>query len=205
MPNKLAKSTRGHFADIPCSCNEAPRCSEYPPLHPFAGIAEKLNRSNENIRNLESEIAAFFDESKYPLLSHDNQKVIPEALEYHRGRQIPPDSASCLARSSTTCGRASITSFGIFPMSLTGRPPKYRKFIEFPILEKPPSDVFTQYERKIQGIANTAVRSLIEDCQPYKRPEPQRVPSLGHPQHGHRGQASGIGYRREYWCGSASN
>src|SRR5579872_2188789 len=56
---------------------------------PFAGIAEKLNRSYENIRNLEAEIARFFQESKYPVLSEDNHKIIPEALEYHAKRRIP--------------------------------------------------------------------------------------------------------------------
>ena len=56
---------------------------------PFDGIAEKLQRSNENIRNLEIEIARFFQDSKYPILSNDNQQVIPEALEYHNNCPVP--------------------------------------------------------------------------------------------------------------------
>ena len=61
-----------------------------PASHPFAGIAEKLNRSNENIRNLEAEIAGFFENSEYPLLSNDNKQLILEAVEYHRKHPIPP-------------------------------------------------------------------------------------------------------------------
>ena len=143
-----------------------------PPPHPFAGIAEKLNRANENIRNLESEIATFFDESEHPILSHDNQKVIPEALEYHRSRQIPPRFSILsgeVVHHLRSCLDHIIWHFSDVTFRET---PKNTKFIEFPILEKRPSDVFSQYERKIKGIANTAVRSLIEECQPYKRPNP---------------------------------
>src|SRR5277367_435406 len=152
---------RGHMGKISLSTS-----------HPFVGIAEKLNRSNENIRNLESEIAAFFDESKYPLLSDDNQKVISEAVEYHRSRQIPPRFSILsgeIIHHLRSCLDHLIWHFSDVTYRETS---KNRKFIEFPILEKPPSDVSTQYERKIQGITNTAVRSLIEECQPYKRPNP---------------------------------
>jgi hypothetical protein len=57
--------------------------------HPFDGIGEKLKRSNENIHNLETEIAYFFESSKYPVLSQDNKKVFLEAIEYHQQRVIP--------------------------------------------------------------------------------------------------------------------
>jgi hypothetical protein len=143
-----------------------------PPSHPFAGIAEKLNRSNENIRNLESEIAAFFDESKYPLLSDDNKKVIPEALEYHRSRQIPSRFGILsgeVVHHLRSCLDHLVWYFSDVAYRETHRD---RKLIQFPILEKPPSNVFSQYERKIQGITNTAVRSLIEECQPHKRANP---------------------------------
>jgi len=143
-----------------------------PSSHPFIGIAEKLNRSNEDIRNLQSEIATFFNESEYPILSNDNQKIIPEALEYHKKRHIPlrfgvlsgeiiHHLRSCLDHIVWQFSDATFREV-----------PKNRRFIEFPILDKPPSDVFTQYERKIEGITNAAVRSLIAECQPYKGPSP---------------------------------
>ena len=38
------------------------------PAHPFAGIAQKLERANDNIANLNNEIVRFFGASKYPVI-----------------------------------------------------------------------------------------------------------------------------------------
>jgi hypothetical protein len=138
-----------------------------PASHPFAGITEKLNRSNEDIHNLQAEIARFFQESEYPVLSHDNKKVIPEAVEYHSKREVP-------LRFSVLAGEVihhlrSCLDHIVWHFS----DPQYRRdherFIDFPILEErpTPANVFTKYERKIKGIRDSRVIELIERLQPY--------------------------------------
>lgn len=146
-----------------------------PPSHPFAGIAEKLNRSHENVRNLESEIAAFFDGSEYPVLCDDDMQVIPEALEYHKRRPIPPRFsilAGEIIHHLRSCLDHIVWQFSNAALRETH---KDRKFFEFPILEEEPSpsNVFTKYDRKIQLITKDAVRSLIKHCQPYRRTNPK--------------------------------
>ncbi len=138
-----------------------------PESHPFSGIAEKLNRSHQNILNLEAEIARFFQESEYPVLSKDNKQVIAEAVEYHSKRPIP-------LRFSVLSGEIihhlrSCLDHIVWHFSA----PDYRKknitAIQFPILEErpTPANVFTKYERKIKGIRDSRVRELIERLQPY--------------------------------------
>jgi hypothetical protein len=59
------------------------------PEHPFAGIAEKLKRADENIVNLNGEISKFFAESEYPVIPKPDDKRWKEALEYHRELKVP--------------------------------------------------------------------------------------------------------------------
>ena len=58
-----------------------------PPSHPFAGIAEKINRSYENIGNLQGEIARFFDDSEYNRLADDDLKIIPDLGDHFKSGQ----------------------------------------------------------------------------------------------------------------------
>ena len=135
--------------------------------HPFAGIAEKMNRTHENIVNLESEIARFFEESDYPVLSYDNKKVIPEAVEYHSKRPIP-------LRFSVLSGEVihhlrSCLDHIVWHFSDAEYRRKHIAQIQFPILKESPApaDMFAKYERKIKGITDTRVIELIERLQPY--------------------------------------
>jgi len=59
-------------------------------MQDFAGIAEKLKRSEENIYNLNSEIERFFEESDYPVLPENDRKTLLKAIEYHKNLVIPP-------------------------------------------------------------------------------------------------------------------
>lgn len=138
-----------------------------PASHPFAGIIEKLNRSNENIRNLEAEIARFFQESEHPVLSKDNKQVIPEAVEYHIKRPVP-------LRFSVLAGEIihhlrSCLDHVVWHFSDAEYRRKHVRWIEFPILEERPipASVLTKYERKIKGIGDGRVLELIERLQPY--------------------------------------
>jgi hypothetical protein len=147
-------------------------------LQPFDGIAEKLYRSKENIVNLETEIGRFFQESEYPVLSDDNKKLIPEALQYHRDRPVPLRFA--LLAGEVVHHLRSILDHIVWQFS----DPTYReahpRWIEFPVLEtRPPEkDLFTSYTRKIKGVTNPVVRDLIEGLQPYSSDDPIDSPLL---------------------------
>jgi hypothetical protein len=138
------------------------------PEHPFAGIAEKLKRADENIGHLNSEINLFIQSGEYPVLPDKNAKEWEESVAYHRTKLIPLKFAvltgeivhhlrSCLDHVvwhfSDACARAADPNG-----------------IEFPIYENRPgnSDERRRYKRKVQGITFPNVLSLIEDMQPYK-------------------------------------
>src|ERR1700761_1924172 len=57
--------------------------------HPLSGAYEKLHRAEENIEKLELEITRFFEESKYPVISNENDQLFLEAIDYHGNRKIP--------------------------------------------------------------------------------------------------------------------
>ena len=138
----------------------------------FDGIAEKLKRSNENILNLKAEVASFFQEGKYPILPEDDDKILLEAIEYHKQLVIPP-------RFSVLAGEVihhlrSCLDHVVWQFSS----PQYRKDgwrkIEFPVFDKRPVDKqsVSLYQGKTKGVTNTNVLSLIESRQPYNAPDP---------------------------------
>jgi hypothetical protein len=140
--------------------------------NPFDGIAQKLYRSKENIRNLEIEIERFFKDSKYPSLIDENKELVLEALEYHRDRAIPLRFA--VLAGEIIHQQRSILDHIVWQFSDPSYRQAHMKWIEFPILEARPAakDVFTRYERKIKGVTKPIVRSLIEALQPYNCPDP---------------------------------
>jgi hypothetical protein len=147
-----------------------------PSSHPFAGIAEKMNRAQENILNLQAEIARFFEASEYPVLSHDNKKIIPEAVEYHSKLPIP-------LRFSVLSGEVvhhlrSCLDHIVWHFSDAEYRRRRITDVQFPILkERPaPADMFAKYERKIKGISDPRVADLIERLQPYN-PSPSSLNS----------------------------
>jgi hypothetical protein len=142
-----------------------------PAQHPFRGIAEKLNRSHENIKNLEAEIARFFQESEYPVLGDDNGQILPEAIDYDSELLIPL-GFSVLSGEIIHHLRSCLDHL-IWHFSDVEYRQRHTRWIEFPILKDRPSptNVFTQYERKVKGIVDTRVLDLIERVQPYSGSE----------------------------------
>jgi len=136
--------------------------------HPFAGIAKKLERADENIVNLHSEILTFFKASKYPVLPDTNDKSWQEGVNYHRELQIPK-RFSVLAGEIIHHLRSCLDHI-VWHFSSDAARRLHENTLEFPILRKPPTkDELTRYDRKIQGITNANVRALIERLQPYQR------------------------------------
>jgi hypothetical protein len=138
----------------------------------FAGVKEKLKRTNENIRNIESEVAAFFKESEYPVLPEDNTEMLLKAIQYHRDRKIPP-RFSVLAGEIVHHLRSCLDHI-VWQLSSSAYRKKHRLHIAFPVFTEKPVDKekIASYERKIKGITDPDVVGLIEHFQPYNSPDP---------------------------------
>jgi hypothetical protein len=153
--------------------------TDSPAVHPFAGIDEKLKRSQAHIENLSLEIEGFFQESDYPTIPQENMQLLLKACQYHEQRMVP-------LRFSVLTGEivhhlCSCLDHLVWHFSS----PEYREgkhggFIEFPIRESRPlpKNHATQYGRKVEGIANSAVLRLIEGLQPYNTPDFADYPLL---------------------------
>ena len=129
------------------------------PIHPFAGIAEKLKRADQNIVNLHSEITAFFQASKYPVIPNAEDKEWQEALNYHKNLPIPK-RFSVLAGEIVHHLRSSLDHIVWIFSSDTARQ-LHENALEFPIFRNPMTkDDLRRYERKIQGITNLKVRGF---------------------------------------------
>src|ERR1700722_16550539 len=105
---------------------------------PFEGVKAKLERSNQNILNLESEIRRFFEESTYPIIPQDDPKLLLEAMKYHQRRTIP-------LRFSVLAGEIahhlrSILDHIVWIFSDPIYREKHSVWIEFPILKSRPTD-----------------------------------------------------------------
>jgi hypothetical protein len=139
------------------------------PDHPFAGIAEKLKRADQNIANLKTEIDAFIDSGKYPVLPHPDEQMWQEAVSYHRDKRIPVRfgvlAGEIVHHLRSTLDHI-IWHFSDFPSEEAWR--KAENVIEFPVFAEPlTKDDLKRYNRKIQGITNTQVLTWIREMQPY--------------------------------------
>lgn len=139
-------------------------------------VQEKLKRTNESIRNLDAEIAAFFQEHEYPIIPEDNKEITLKAIEYHKSLAIP-SRFSVLAGEVIHHLRSCLDHLAWQFSSEQYRRGHPRR-IEFPIFEKKPVDKesISRYEGKIKGIANPDIRSFIESLQPYHSPDPVNDP-----------------------------
>lgn len=139
------------------------------PDHSFAGIAEKLKRADQNIINLNSEIEAFIQCGKYPVIPHPNAEGWQEAVAYHRSKPIPLRFAVLVGE--TVHHLRSCLDHIVWHFS-DSESRKKPGSIEFPILEFEPEPLgkkeLERYARKVKGITNTNVLSIIKDMQPYK-------------------------------------
>jgi hypothetical protein len=145
---------------------------------PFDGIDEKLKRANENIKNLDSEIVAFFNSGKYSVLPDNDRQAHLEAVAYHKNRIIPP-RFSVLAGEVIHHLRSILDHIAWFFSDPAIRE-AHRREIEFPIVKSRPvkkRDI-ARYEGKIQGINDVRVRALIEMLQPYNSTDPEGAPLL---------------------------
>jgi hypothetical protein len=135
--------------------------------HPFAGIAEKLKRTDENIVNLHREIIAFFEKSEYPILPKPDDQRWQEAVDYHSRLRIPI-RFSVLAGEIVHHLRSSLDHI-VWIFSNDAYRLSRANAIEFPVLCKiPDKDKAAKFERNIKGVDKPSVRKLITDLQPYQ-------------------------------------
>lgn len=136
------------------------------PNHPFAGIAEKLKRTDENIVNLNTEIERFINGGEYPVIPHKNTQAWQDAVSYHRDKRIPI-RFSILAGEIVHHLRSCLDHIVWHFSNRASRAEP--NFIEFPIFKAQPRNKkeLTRYGRKVEGITNTDVLRLIESMQPY--------------------------------------
>lgn len=145
-------------------------------MQDFSGIAEKLERANESIHNLDSEIAIFFQECDYPRIPENDGESLRKAIQYHRNLRIPP-RFSVLAGEIIHHLRS---CFDHVVWHFTVQPVKNVRKIEFPIFDEPPAnhDGRKLFEGKVAGITNLDALSLIKGLQPYNAADPLDDPLL---------------------------
>lgn len=136
--------------------------------HPLDGARAKLERANENIANLEREIAAFLELGNGVVITQEEIEAFQKALEFHESR-IVPIKFSVMAGEVIHQLRSCLDHIAWQISSVDTRESSPTS-IEFPIFLSKPSDPNTvaSYERKVKGIS-PAVRDLIERIQPYQR------------------------------------
>ncbi len=145
---------------------------------PFAGIKEKLKRSNEHIGNLNVEVSRFFQECQYPILPENDKQLLLDALHYHQDLVIPP-RLSVLAGEIIHQLRSCLDHV-VWIFSSDEYRERCPKKIEFPVFEEEPVDKnkIHSYQGAVKGITNSKVLNLIERLQPYNAPDPVESPIL---------------------------
>lgn len=148
------------------------------PAHPFAGIAEKLKRTDQNIRNLQAEIGIFFQTSKYPVMPEVKDDRIFDALKYHRDRRVPLRFA--VLSGEIVHHLRSCLDHILWEFSNEISRKKFVHQIGFPVFKNEPVDEkeVLRYEGKIQGVTNADARTLIGNLQPYKTTDAIDCPLL---------------------------
>src|SRR5271165_2349531 len=140
----------------------------------LAGVYAKLDRAEDSINHLNSEIAAFLQVPEGGF-SKDKQEAFGQVLQHTR-RNIPP-RFGVLAGEIAHHLRSSLDHIVWFLSSDTYRQSN-ETAIAFPIFVEKPSSKKDEasYSRKVKGITNVNALRLIRDLQPYKTPIPSDQP-----------------------------
>src|SRR5665213_910645 len=136
------------------------------PTHPFAGIAEKLKRADQNVINLQTEIDVFIQGGEYPVIPNPNAKDWQKAVLYHKNKPIPLRFAILVGE--TIHHLRSCLDHIVWHFS-DDESRKRPGSIEFPVFSLKPANQneISRYASRVKGINNASVLSLIEEMQPY--------------------------------------
>jgi hypothetical protein len=136
------------------------------PDHPFAGIAEKLKRADENIVNLHTEVDLFIQSGEYPVIPYPNSEDWQKAVLYHKNKPIPLKFAVLVGEIVHHLRSCLDHIVWHFSDDLSRQKPGG---MEFPIFAEKPTErkELEAYARKVKGIHDTDILRLIEEMQPY--------------------------------------
>lgn len=137
--------------------------------HPLDGCWAKIDRANQHIKNLESEIAAFFDGHPYRVVGQFNNNMT-EYIFTSFGPPPAPLNFAVVTGEVIHQLRSSLDHL-IWALAVkhVGTPPNPR--IQFPIYKDA-----TKYVA-VQGVS-TSAEAIIETVQPYRKPEPAKDPLI---------------------------
>ena len=144
------------------------------------GMIEKLKRADENIRNLDREIGAFFSQSDYPTIPDQDDESFQKAIDYHAATEVPL-RFSVLAGEIVHHFRSSLDHLA-WQLASPAERASHPDRIEFPIFDREPvtKDEISRYNRKVNGFSKKS-KIFVEKLQPYYRGNPFKVPlSLMH-------------------------
>lgn len=138
------------------------------------GVREKLERADECIRDLNTEIGAFLKHPEAGLSEH-KAKAAQKFMEHARSlaKNVPP-RFGVLAGEIVHHLRSSLDHVAWMLSSERSQRAKGSNAIAFPILIEEPTDEheLRSYNRKIQGIASPDALTLIKHLQPYNATKP---------------------------------
>jgi hypothetical protein len=138
----------------------------------LAGAYAKLERADENIRNLKVEISAFLQEHPAGGLPEDKNKALDEWVDFHAKRVVPP-RFGILAGEIAHHLRSSFDHV-MWQLSTESYRRSNERDITFPIFTERPTtkNKITSYQRKVQGITSAEALQFIESIQPYNAGNP---------------------------------
>lgn len=155
--------------------------------HPLDGARERLNRAEQNIHNLNSEITDFLKpapiivmtvdvERREPIVTDENRKAWEDLQKF--GVRKVPLRFRVLAGEIIHHLRCAFDHIA-WQLSSPESQTKFPTRIEFPVFDKDPSldkEKLQLYQRKIKGIASATALARIDGLQPHRRPNPLRDP-----------------------------
>jgi len=158
--------------------------------HALNSARERLKRADENIRQLNTEIANFlaplpvitFDvEQGKAVLTEQHSKSFEELKEFIKGQTVSP-RFSVLAGEIIHHLRSAFDhlTWQLTSAEFQAKPAASK--VEFPVFHKRPKlcsitkDKMSSYCRKVEGIASPSALARIDGLQPYIRDNPKRHP-----------------------------
>lgn len=134
--------------------------------HPLDGIWAKIQRADEHIRSLDSEITSFLKSDVYKIIGHTQEETKEHVL--HVIGPPPPLRFSVIAGEVIHQCRSALDHL-IWQLVLANHGTPDRRH-EFPICDTPGKFKEACDRRKIKGISDTAT-DIIKSIQPYNNPK----------------------------------
>jgi hypothetical protein len=140
-------------------------------IEAIAGIQAKLERADQSIQNLNSEITAFINDRPNRAVPGDKRQAAEEWWQDRLKKTIPP-------RFSVVTGEIihhfrSALDHVAWDLSADTYRRSNERDIGFPIFtEVPKKNNVSSYDRKVAGIQSLAALDILKKLQPYNTPDP---------------------------------